>query len=102
MKGANSPDQVKAVLDYYNEHAGTRYVGNVTDTFQAAVGRMESLGFTYKNILDQYNLRKSSDPVELETRVLKEPTLRFADRDAFLKDGDWGVMSRGRAARFKK
>ena len=102
MKAANTPEHVKAVLDYYNTHAGTKYIGNVTEMFNKACNRMSAIGLNYDQILQQYNLRKKSDPVELEARVLEEPTLKFSDYSAFLKDGDWGVMKGGTGSRFKK
>jgi hypothetical protein len=102
MRAANSPEQVKAVLDYYNQHAGTGYVGNVSRMAQTACDRLQRMGLSIDQVLRQYNLRKSSEPIQLEARVLKEPTLSFAEYDANLKNGDWAVMRGGRGARFKK
>ena len=102
MRAANSPDQVKAVLDYYNKHAGTNYVGNVSDMAHAASRRLGDMGLNINDVLQQYNLRKAEEPIKLEARVLPEPTLKFAEYDAFLKDGDWAVMKGGRGIRFNK
>ena len=102
MRAANSPEHVKAVLDYYNMHSGAKYMGNVSAVTEAS-NRIKRMGLNISDILKQYNLRKSSDPVKLEARVLQEPTLAFAEENAFLKNGDWSVMKRGnRRLKFKK
>ena len=49
-------------------------------------------GLTVENILQMYNLRVSREPVEVEARVLPEPTLKFAGgRAAGVKNGSWNL-----------
>ena len=66
MKGANSTEHVKAKLDYYKEHAGTNYVRNVSEVMQAT---SQLHGLSIDDILLQFNLRKSTEPVQLEAKV---------------------------------
>ena len=104
MKAANSPQQVNAVLDYYNKNAGTNYVANVSQLAKESLGRLKQIGFGaggLDDILAQYNFRKSSDPVELEAKLLPEPKLRFGDNaDVWIKDGDFAIMGGGRPKMF--
>ena len=102
MKAANSDDQKKAVLDYYNQHAGTNYVANISKMVETVSKRVGELGLTIDDVLQQYNLRKSTEPIKLQAKLLPEPTLRFCDHDAFLKNGDWSVMKGGRGVKFNK
>jgi hypothetical protein len=98
IKAANSPEQKKAVRDYYNTHGGTGYVRNLSKLDQTACDRLKHEGLSTTQILQQYNLVKSSEPIELEARVLSQPTLKFANYDANVNDGNWKI-GRGR---FKK
>ena len=101
MKAANSTKQVNAVLDYYNKNAGTKYVANVTQLAKDSLGRLKQLGCGLDDILAQYNFRKSSDPVELEAKLLPEPKLRFGDNaDVWIKDGDFDIMNGRRPKQF--
>ncbi len=102
MKNANTPEQVDAVLDYYNRNSGAKFVNNIQDVFGAACKRLGDMGLTMDNVLKQYNLRRKDEPIELVARVLPEPTLRYERQDAFLKNGSWSVMSRGSGIRFNK
>ncbi len=105
MKAANSPEQVNAVLDYYNTNSGTKYVENISNLAMKCHQRIKQLGFTLEEMLAQYNVRKSTDPVELEAKILPEPKLRFADENNSnirINDGDWMVMQRGRGRKFPK
>ena len=102
MRAANKPEQVKAVLDYYNQNAGSRNIVNIKDMVDSVSGRLSSMGMNLDMILKQYNLRRKSEPVQLMARVLPLPTLNFAEREAFLKNGDWAVMNRGEGIRFNK
>lgn len=96
-------DQKDAVLDYYDNNSGNKYIQNVSGLLTAACKDMENIGLNYEQILKQYNLTKSSQPVKLEARVLSAPTLIFAQNKASIENGDWGVRKRRTGPeRFKK
>ena len=100
MKAANESEQIKAVLDYYNEHKGSRYISNVTEVRNMARQKLSNIGLSEADALQMFNLRRSNEPVQLEARILPEPTLRFKDTNARLKDGDWAVMRDKRGIKF--
>ena len=102
MRAANNTEQKNAVLEYYKQNAGSNYIANIKDMVDKVSDRLSSMGMNLDMILKQYNLRRKSEPVQLMARVLPLPTLNFAEREAFLKNGDWAVMNRGEGIRFNK
>lgn len=64
----------------------------MTTLTQKAMAELGQSGLTVDNILQMYNLRVSKEPVEVQARVLPEPTLMFADgRPAGVKNGSWNL-----------
>eukprot|EP00559_Dactyliosolen_fragilissimus_P005779 CAMPEP_0184858258 /NCGR_PEP_ID=MMETSP0580-20130426/3389_1 /TAXON_ID=1118495 /ORGANISM="Dactyliosolen fragilissimus" /LENGTH=1354 /DNA_ID=CAMNT_0027354333 /DNA_START=16 /DNA_END=4080 /DNA_ORIENTATION=+ len=94
MKGSNLPDQVKGVLGYYDEYSGTRSVDNIKRLSQIACSQSDRYGMSFEQVLKQFNLRRSSEPIELEARVLPEPRLSFENTSASLKNGSWDLRDK--------
>jgi hypothetical protein len=92
LKGANLPEHVQAKLEYYNKKAGSQYVDNIDALSRQAFTRLGSLGLDADAMLRQYNLRRSNEPVQMEARLLDEPTLNFHEETrAELKNGSWAI-----------
>ena len=92
MRDANSSEQVRAVLEYYDQNAGADSIPNVNKLLEHAVGRLNQYGLTVQHVLKQFNLRLSDQPIEVEAKVLPEPTLKFAEnRPITINNGSWNL-----------
>jgi len=94
MKGANSDSQKNAVLDYYNDTAGSKRVNTISNLTTRAFSQLQRYGLTVQDVLSQYNLRMSHEPVEVTAKVLPEPILKFANNNtASIQNGSWNLRS---------
>ena len=90
MKDANADHQKNAILDFCDKNAGFERVENISKAFR----KVQSYGLTFEDITKQYNLRVYSTPVEVEAKVLKEPSLKFAnDQPASINNGSWNLRN---------
>eukprot|EP00555_Chaetoceros_dichaeta_P014768 CAMPEP_0198274828 /NCGR_PEP_ID=MMETSP1447-20131203/61976_1 /TAXON_ID=420782 /ORGANISM="Chaetoceros dichaeta, Strain CCMP1751" /LENGTH=212 /DNA_ID=CAMNT_0043969241 /DNA_START=29 /DNA_END=663 /DNA_ORIENTATION=+ len=86
-KNVNSTDQVTAILSYNDDKLKP-------DSYMESLKAIySSLPSVYaKSILDGLNLRIDSEPLQLEAKVLEEPTLEFArNKRVFIKNGSWDL-----------
>ena len=99
IKGANSSEQVRAKLDFYSNNGGYALVQKQKEFLNQAmdleIERIGNLGLTPDHLLNQYNLRRSSEPVKVTAKILSEPTIHFRNQNAFIKNGSWSVANRG-------
>ena len=93
-KGANSREHVAGVLGYYDENSGTRCVDNISNLSRIACQQLQRNGLSFEHILRQFNLRRSTDAVELEAKVLPEPQLAFGNTKASLRNGSWDLRDK--------
>lgn len=98
MKGANSSSQVSAVLEYFDHHGGDKSVDNIERLLREASGSLQNSGLTMRHVLEQFNLRVSEKPIEVEAKVLPQPTITFGTQPSSIRNGSWNL----RGVRFSK
>jgi len=93
MKGANSPNQVSAVLDYFDHSGGSESVENIKRLLREASSSLQKGGLNMKHVLDQYNLRVSDAPIEVTAKVLPQPTIKFSGQISNITNGSWNLRN---------
>lgn len=101
INGANKVEQVQAKLDFYSHNGGKALVEKQQELFDQAmnltINQLGGLGLTPNHILEQYNLRRSDQPVTFRAKVLKEPCIEFGgNTEAAIRNGSWSVALRGK------
>jgi hypothetical protein len=92
MKGANSSSQVSAVLDYFDHHGGDKSVDNIERLLKEASSSLQRNGLSMRHVLEQYNLRISEKPIEVEAKVLPQPTITFGTQQSSIRNGSWNLQ----------
>jgi hypothetical protein len=91
-KDANSSQDLKTTLDYYDKNAATESIQNIMHLKKTAENLQNARGVRMSDILMQYGFRIEQEPQEVDAKVLPLPTLSFKSGGAVqLGDGSWNL-----------
>jgi hypothetical protein len=84
--GANNGDQIRGVLSYYDDNAGTKCIENIMKLSEKVNLDRE---------LRRFNIVRDPEPVMLDAKVLPEPKLTFRNEvTASINNGSWDLRNK--------
>jgi len=90
-KDANGPNHVKAILGYFDDHAGSRCVDNVTNLMKRLVMEQDRAGV---DVFQQFSMTRSDEPMQFKAKVLPLPKIIFGNEGAELRNGSWDLRNK--------